>query len=319
MSASLLALLVLFQGGPTDTQLKAAAEYSALKQGISYLVLFKGKVVSEDYPNRGSATRATELASGTKSFAGVLALCAQEDGLLTLDEKVSVTLSEWRGDSRRDITIRQLLNLTSGIPGGQNALMGGRVPSYADAILVKATRTPGKRFQYGPNPFMAFGEVLRRKLTSRNESVMEYMDRRLFRAIDVKHGFWRKDKDGNPHLPSGAHLTARDWAKFGEMVRLDGKGVLKPGQTAILFQSTSANPSYGLTWWLPASPGLRPDGFRRWNVSAELPKDILTAGGAGGQRLYVVPSRELVVVRQAPVRLKDDFDDATFLAKLLLR
>lgn len=308
-----IALLLAFADTPNPAQIKAAAEYSASKNGFSYLVMHRGKVIAEENPNQ-----ATELASGTKSFSGVLALCAQEDGLLRLDEKVSETLPEWQDDSRKTITIRQLLTLTSGIPGGQNALMGGKVPSYKEAILVKATRPPGQRFQYGPTPFMIFGEVLRRKLEPKKESVMNYMERRLFKPIGLHHGFWRKDKDGNPHLPSGAHLSAREWAKFGEMIRLDGKGVLKPGQTKALFQATQANPSYGLTWWLPAANGLRPDGFRRWNAPSDLPKDIYTAGGAGGQRLYVIPSRELVVVRQAPVRLQDDFEDGVFLAKLLL-
>ncbi len=308
-----IALLLALAEAPNPAQIKAAADYSASKNGFSYLVMHRGKVIAQE-----NHSRATELASGTKSFSGVLALCAQEDGLLKLDEKVSDTLPEWRDDTRKTITIRQLLSLTSGIPGGQNALAGGKVPSYKEAILVKATRQPDARFQYGPNPFMIFGEVLRRKLEPKKESVAQYMERRLFKPIGLQHGFWRKDKDGNPHLPSGAHLTAREWAKFGEMVRLDGKGVLKPRQIKALFQATEANPSYGLTWWLPTANGLRPDGFRRWNTPSDLPKDIYTAGGAGGQRLYVIPSRELVVVRQAPVRLPDDFEDGVFLAKLLL-
>ena len=318
MTVVVLALAALIQGGPSTTHLKAAAEYSASENGFSFLVIYRGKIIAEEYHGRGSAIRATELASGTKSFAGVLALCAQEDGLLKLDEKVSATIADWRSDSRRDITVRQLLTLTSGIPGGQNALMGGKVPSYADAILVKANRLPGARFQYGPTPFMAFGELLRIKLLPQKESVMQYMDRRLFNRIDVAYGFWRKDKDGNPHLPSGAHLTARAWAKFGEMIRQDGKGVLKPGHVKLLFEGTRANSSYGLTWWLPAENGVRPDGFRRWNLNPNLPKDIFTAGGAGGQRLYIIPSRGLVVVRQAPVRMQDDFSDSVFLSKLLL-
>lgn len=318
MVLQLLALATLVQSTPTAAQLKDAAEYSASKQGFSFLVMQKGKVLLEEYPNGGSAGRPTELASGTKSFSGVMALCAEEDGLLKLDEPVSKTITEWKSDARKDITIRQLLSLSSGIPGGQNALAGGKVPDYDEAIKMEAKFAPDRRFQYGPTPFMIFGEVMHRKLEPRSEGVLSYMERRIFRPIGLQHGAWRKDGDGNPHLPSGAHLTAREWAKFGEMVRLDGKGVLKPGRIKELSIPSGTNQSYGLTWWLVTSGGMKPDGFRRWRTDSRLPKDIVTAGGAGGQRLYIIPSRELVVVRQAPVRGRDDFDDGAFLAKLLL-
>lgn len=319
MVAQLLATILLSQATPDAAQIKAASEYNTAQRGISFLVIQRGKVVREEYPNGGSATSATELASGTKSFTGVMALCAQEDGLLTLDEKASKTLPEWRDDSRKDITIRDLLTLTSGIPGNKGSRMGQRVPSYADAITTESVRAIGQRFQYGPTPFMCFGEIMRRKLEPRKESVLGYIERRILNPIGAKHGTWRKDSDGNPHMPSGAHFTAREWAKFGEMVLNDGKGVLKPGQIKALFQATKANPSYGLSWWMPAEGGVRPDGFRKWNFNKDLPRDIRIAAGAGGQRLYVIPSLNLVVVRQARIRLQDDFDDSIFLSKLLLR
>lgn len=319
MVAQLLATILLSQSTPDSAQIKAASEYNASVRGISFLVIQHGKVIKEEYPNGGSATEASELASGTKSFAGVMALCAQDDGLLTLDEKASKTLTEWKGDSRKDITIRDLLTLSSGIPGNKGSRMGQRVPSYADAITTEANRAPGQRFQYGPTPFMCFGEIMRRKLEARKESVLGYIERRILNPIGAKHGLWRKDSDGNPHMPSGAHFTAKEWSKFGLMILSDGKGVLKPGQTKSLFQATKANPSYGLSWWMPAEGGLRPDGFRKWNFNKDLPRDIRIAAGAGGQRLYVIPSLSLVVVRQANIRLQDDFDDSTFLSKLLLR
>ncbi|MBC8064519.1 MAG: beta-lactamase family protein [Chlorobia bacterium] len=318
MVAQVLASILLSQGMPTPAQIKSASEYNASVRGISFLIIQRGKTLAEEYPNGGSATNATELASGTKSFTGVMALCAQEDGLLTLDEKASKTLPEWRGDTRKDITIRDLLTLSSGIPGNKGTRMGQRVPSYKDAITTEAVQTPGRKFQYGPTPFMCFGEILRRKLEPRKESVLSYIERRILNPIGAKHGNWRKDSDGNPHLPSGAFFSAREWSKFGEMILNDGKGVLKPGQTKALFEATKANPSYGLSWWLPAEGGVRPDGFRKWNFNKNLPRDIHIAAGAGGQRLYVIPSVGLVVVRQAKIKLQDDFDDSTFLSKLLL-
>ncbi len=307
--------LAVSVAAPTGTQMDAAAKYSRDQRGISFLVMQSGKVLREEYPNGGRPDRASELASGTKSFNGVMALCAVEDGLLKLDEKASDTITEWKADRRKDITIRQLLSLVSGIPGGTM----GRPPSYSDAIGFKATADPGTKFQYGPAPFMAFGELMRRKLAPKKESVLGYIERRILKPAGASHGIWKRDSDGNAHLPSGASLTAGDWAKFGEMIRLDGKGMLPPGKTKVLFQTTKANPSYGLTWWLPSYEGLTPGGRSKWKWSDKLPKDVHIAAGAGGQRLYVIPSHELVVVRQAPVRMADDFEDLPFLLALLAK
>ena len=301
-----------------DARFEAAAEFSRKHGGIAMLVQIDGRIVFEDYPNNGAVTRATELASGTKSFSGVLALCAVEDGILTLDEKASDTLTEWQDDpARRDITIRHVLTLTSGIPGGEGAVETGRVPTYAEAIAVKAVAAPGEKFSYGPQPFQIFGEILRRKLARRDETVMRYLEQRILTPLDIKPGFWRKEPAGHPHIPSGAALTARDWAKFGEMVRLDGKGVLPPGKIQACFQGTKTNPGYGLTWWLPAGGPL--GGKMPRKVGGPwLPKDTWMAAGAGGQRLVVIPSLRLVAVRKAPVRGGEAaFDDRSWLRALL--
>jgi CubicO group peptidase (beta-lactamase class C family) len=82
-----------------------AADYSAKASGMSMLVIENGKVIFEDYPNGHKASEPHELASGTKSFTGLCALAASEDGILTLDEKVSDTITEWKGDSKREILL----------------------------------------------------------------------------------------------------------------------------------------------------------------------------------------------------------------------
>lgn len=302
---------------PTEAAIKKAKEINAAGSGFSLLIMHRGKVIAEDYPNGGLASRATELASGTKSFVGVLALAAQEDGLLKLDEPVSQTLTEWRNDNRKDMTIRQLLQLVGGLPSPPSPLRGGRVPSYAEAIQTETNAPLGARFQYGATPFMVFGEVMRRKLLPKNVGVLEYMRTRIFQPIGVQYGFWRLDRDGQPHMPSGAYMNASNWAKFGESIRLDGKGILKPGQTHELFKASSANPSYGLTWWLPAKNGTRGAGLLSFNYPSDLPQDIVQAAGAGGQVLMIIPSHELVIVRQAPVRGSMRFDQVGFLRALL--
>lgn len=318
---------------PPAAALRAAAAYSAAREGVSFLVLVDGRVVFEDYANGGSAASARELASGTKSFSGVMAAAAVKDGLLALDERVSDTLPEWRSDPRkRKVTVRQLLSLTSGVKTGGER---GRVPAYADALAAPFVDEPGTRFSYGAVPFQLFGEVMRRKLAPRGEGPLDYLRRRVLDPIGLAVGRWRRGLDGQPQLPSGAALTARDWAKLGELVRLGGRWngaeLLDPRALDACFEGTAANPRYGLSWWLnrpiDRHLALRIPVLRRNAASLEgvpgVPADLVFAAGAGDQRLYVSRTRGLVVVRQARGILRalrgerSGFSDAVFLGTLL--
>ncbi|HSG39279.1 MAG TPA: serine hydrolase [Thermoanaerobaculia bacterium] len=316
MICILTAVLITPAALPADTidlkSLRKAAEYSAARKGISMLVMVDGEILFEDYPNGGSPSRPSELASGTKSFSGAMAVAAAQDGLLKLDERVSRTITEWQREPRRSkITIRQLLSLTSGIEAASRA---GRVPTYAAAVTTPVATAPGARFDYGAEPFQIFGELMLRKLASRGEDPLDYLKRRIFDPIGLEIGRWRRGADGNPHLPSGASLTARDWAKFGELVRRggvwQGRRILDKALLDQCFQGTPANPAYGLTWWLnrnvpPALrrtiPLLQRNGLGNADLWAArgIPRDLVMAAGAGDQRLYISRERKLVVVRQA--------------------
>lgn len=273
-----------------------AAAYSAERRGVSLLVMRRGEVVYEDYPNEGGRDRGWELASGTKSFTGVMVAAAIQDRLISSwDEPVAETLNEWRDDDRRRITLRHLLSLTSGIGGG--AL--GRPPTYADAIALPAEAPPGQRFAYGPAPFQIFGEIIRRKTSG---DPLNYLTRRLFAPLEIEPQRWRRGADGMPHMPSGAALTARNWARFGLFVQRGGEGRVDRAALSECFSASRANPGYGLSFWL-LREGLVPPGR---NVGIEIDSEmserfggISMAAGAGDQRLYLVPALDLVIVRQA--------------------
>jgi len=169
-------------GQPDAERFAAAAAYSRSQHGVAVLVLRRGEVVFEDYAP-GWAEKPHLLASGTKSFSGVIAACAVQDGLLTLDEKAADTLTEGKADARKSaLTIRELLSLSSGIDGGDN----GSVPSYRRAVeMAEAKSAPGARFSYGPIPFQCFGELMRRKLAPKGESVEGYLKRRVLDPIGL--------------------------------------------------------------------------------------------------------------------------------------
>ena len=138
---------------------------------------------------------------------------------------------------------------------------------------------------------------------------LEYMKDRVFDPIGFRYEFWRRDRDGKPHLPSGAFLTAREWVKYGELLIHDGvwKG------TAILDKDTlqecrvgsSANGTYGLTFWLlDPNPDSEVPAWRRGGYMA---------AGAGKQRLYVLPAVGVLAVRQGE---GGAYEDDEFLERL---
>lgn len=306
-----------------ELNFQAAADYSRSSGGVSLLVMQAGKVVFEDYPNGGAADRAWELASGTKSFAGLMAAAAAADGLLSLDEPCADTLTEWRADGRRDITVRHLLTLTSGL----RSEGAGRAPSYLQAVATPLADPPGARFAYGPGPFQAFGELLRRKLEAagRLADPKAYLQVRVLDAAGAQPGNWRLGPDGQPLLPQGASFNARHWARFGQFV-LDGAPGVDPEVVAACFQNTKANPGYGLSWWLLRSGLIGPGAGAGVNASTTGGLDheeIAMAAGAGNQRLYLLRKRRLVVVRQASGILQSlrgrgpAWSDSAFLSLLL--
>ncbi len=300
----------------------AASAYSAARNGVSLLVMRRGEIIYEDHPNGGAPERGWELASGTKSFSGVMAAAAIRDRLISSwDEPAADTLSEWRNDPRRAITIRHLLSLTSGISGGPLA----RPPTYAEAIAQLPTAPPGERFAYGPTPFQTFGEIMRRKLDG---DPFAYLQRRVLDHLDIAPTHWRRGADGNPHLPSGAGLKARDWARFGWFVMREGEGRLDARALAQCFEPSRANPGYGLSWWLLRDGLIPPGRGAGVEVDARLAErfgQISMAAGAGNQRLYLIPGLQLVVARQATGILQalmgrargPRWSDAEFLRALL--
>lgn len=319
----------------TPTNFKAGAEYSSNARGLSVLVMKGDKIIFEDYQNGHSAETPRMLASGTKSFSGVMLAAAIEDKLITgFDEKVSDTITEWKSDQRRSkVTIRQLLSLTSGVEVGAN----GRPPAYSEAVKHISHFEPGERFEYGPAPFQIFGELMRRKLVLKKESVSDYLKRRILDPIGLKVAQWNQ-QEGQPNLPSGAFLTAREWVKFGLFLKnsgkWNGKQLIKKSLLDELIIGSKANPNYGVTFWLNRSDSGKADVVERSGrlrqllgddeigttamskngLGKEIAKDLYMAAGAANQRLYIIPSLDLVIVRQGRL---SRWDDREFLSRLL--
>lgn len=307
---------------PADPNaIRAAAAYSRSAGGTSFLAIQNGQTVLEQ-----NAREAHKIYSGTKAFWGLAALAAQEDGLLSLDDRVAATIPSWEADARKArVTIRQLLDFSAGLEPVYR--LHNDDPGDRDAIAIRApiVADPGSRFIYGPAALQVFHAILKEKL--KGESTTRYLERRVLRRMRLGSQRYLKDSAGNPLLAAGWILSAKQWARLGEVALKGGAPIVGPGSMEQCWRGSGANRAFSLGWWNNRqAPGGRefdieamlvPKWHRQsWGgaiLCRDAPSDLVACIGSGNQRLYVIPSMNLVVVRFGSSR---KFSDAQFL-KLL--
>jgi CubicO group peptidase (beta-lactamase class C family) len=215
------------------------------------------------------------------------------EGKVALDDSVSRWLgSGWTRTSRKNeraITVRHLLEMTSGL----------------DDSFHRAA-APGKRWEYVNDAYHQLHPVLER---ASGTSLQPLSRRLLFGPIGASSARWSprfgRDPNGRPLL--GLELTPRDMARFGLLAlahgRWGGTRVVPEGYARrALASSQQLNPSYGFLWWLNGKTSHQLPGPAPHPIAGPLvpsaPADTVAALGAGDQKIYVVPSLDVVVVRQ---------------------
>ena len=313
-----------------NASVRAAAEYSAARKGEALLIIQNGKTIFESYPGNHSAQAAHRIYSGTKGFWVLAALAAEEEGILKLDERVADTIQEWRRDDRKKhITIRQLLDFTSGLEP-LSLLHGDVVPDRnAVALRLSTVATPGERFIYGPASLQVFDELLRRKLAPYRETPTHYLERRVLGPLGLGPQEYKRDRAGNPLLATGFRMTAEQWSRMGRLLISGGAPVVSRRSLSQSLRGTNANPAFGMGFWNNRSAGPNAREFdiedmleRDWweqdwrdtCLCRDAPVDTIVSIGSGYQRLIVIPSMDLIIVRFGR---NARFSDAEFLRILL--
>lgn len=293
-------------GRPTEpvqivsSKFDLSARYSADHGGVAMLVVEGEETVHAVGQNGHSIDEPHPIHNATESFWGVLAVAAEADGLLTLDEPVSDTLVEFVGARwKEDIRIRHLLWYTSGLEAGVWPLTREKPRNhFARALALESVAPAGERFQFGPSHLAVFGELLRRRLAPEGLDAVAYLTQRIFDPIGLTVSEWRRDAAGNPDLAEGASLTATEWAKFGMLLRDDGRwrgeAIVDPSELQTCFVVSDVQPDFGLVVWV--NPTRSKSATSDSLGEPPLP-DFLMAAGSGNQRMYAIPSLDLVVVR----------------------
>ena len=206
------------------------------------------------------------------------------------------------------ITIRQLLTMTSGIPGESHGLVGlqvtpgggefeialGRQLDRLEVSAAKLYAAPGEGWDYSDAAFSHLSLIFKHVT---GQEIGDVMKTRVFRPIGIESSSWDLEGGGGnigPHTNahSGLHLTGRDFARLGYLLLHEGewKGkqiVPKWWIDLATKSSQSLNPSYGYTFWVNTDGKLFPG----------VPKNAFAFMGYATNRCYVVPSLDLVVVR----------------------
>ncbi len=318
----LLAAPVSAHGALEPAAVRAAAEYSASHRGSSLLVLEGGKTL-----HASSAEEARKIYSGTKAFWCLAALAAEEDGLLSLNDRVADTIPSWQKEARKArVTIRQLLDFSSGLEPGFRLHADDPGDRDAIALGLPVVAEPGSAFIYGPSALQVFHALLKAKL--RGQTPHAYLERRVLRRLGLGPQRYLPDRAGNPLLAAGWLLSARQWARLGGLALKNGAPIVSPSSFAQVARGSAANRAYSLGWWNNrAAPGGREFDFEAmltpkwpaqdWSracICRAAPSDLLMCVGSRYQRLYVLPSLGVVVVRHGN---GGQFSDAHFLRLLL--
>lgn len=272
------------------------------------IVLYKGRIVAERYA-AGFTTQMPLLGwSMTKSTTNALL------GILVrqnkLDIHAPVPVKAWQNDDRRNITYANLMQMTSGlrfqwIPIAPSDLTNMLFKEKDMATLVERLplqHPPGTVFHYSDGNVILLSRLIRELLGDSGYYRFPY--EQLFDKIGMWHTTLEPDAGGTFVGSSYCYATARDWARFGLLYLRDGvwngerllpEGWVRWSGTASGIHDNEAyEGEYGALWWVNATG--RPDS-PGWRFMPDVPADCFSAMGLDGQYVFVIPSKDLVVVR----------------------
>jgi CubicO group peptidase (beta-lactamase class C family) len=252
------------------------------------LVVRHGRIVGEWYFDEAKQDSKYLVYSTSKSFASTAAGVAIGAGKLKLDSKVGDFFPDAMPESKREITVRQMLSMTSGAKNDNTILQREDLFQYVINELPMAN-PPGEKWDYNNSGLSILGPVIH-KATGQN--IAELLDERVFTRIRIPRGDWTWDARGGMPLPySGLHITARSLARFGLLFLNRGmwrgeKIISSDWVAEATHASQDLNKRYGYLWWNNggAWPGA--------------PADAYAALGRFDNDMLIVPSLDMIVIRQ---------------------
>ena len=311
-----------------------ADAYSRSADGVGLLVLRNGEKIFDSYVDGSGPKTPTNSYSMHKSVLAMVIGQAIFDGVIgSLDDPVGKYIAEWRDDPRGEMTLRDVLTMSSGIKyyafgeaGSKSLRLSFDSDINAVALEYPLEGEPGKEFLYQNVNSQIAGFALDRALKSAGKGgYPSYLEDRIWCPVgNGRAHLWLDRPDGSAHYAAGLFAGMESWARLGELLRNDGMvgedQVLASGWAKEMATPAATNPNYGLHLWI----GGPADGVRRYSAASPMTvkhsapyaaQDVVFFDGFGGQRVYVVPSAGLTIVRTGEVNM--GYDDAIIVNLLL--
>ncbi len=265
-------------------------DFLTQKNTKSFMILVDGRIVIEEYFNEQTASDTWEWNSAGKTLVATITGIAQQEGLLNIDNKASDYLgTNWTNMplSKEDlITVRHLLTMTSGNDDTKQYVIKSNLTYVADA---------GTRWAYS-NIFQKLINVVS---NVSDQPFENYFNENIKAKIGMD-GYWNFGT-----IFTIYHSTARSMARFGLLALNKGKWkndqiVNESFINESISTSQNINPSYGYLWWLNGKTNFMIPGEQsvyQGYLVPNAPADMYAAMGANDQRIYVIPSKNMVVIR----------------------
>lgn len=296
--------------GADPTKLANAVAFAATNNSYSLVILWNGYILTENYWGANTRTSSQPIFSATKSLVNSLVGMAIADGKIAgTNEPCADFLPQWSGQTGYDaITIYHLLSMTSGIQGGQSNLDASlRAASEVYfATHLPLAYPPGTFWDYNNPVYQLFFNILP---TATGQSLTSYTSNRLLAPLGMTNAYWyyTVHHAGSQYFTNYQHLylTALDAARFGLFALRGGQwnGVQLVSsnwlQTSI-HPSQNLNNGYGLFWWLNSSSNyFIPLHYvlQQGPICPDVPPDAYAALGDQDNKIWIVPSLNLVVAR----------------------
>jgi len=252
------------------------------------IVSHNGNIILEQYGNGYSKTDFVTSQSIAKAFYAVLFGVAIEKGLLDdLDQPISDYLPEWKNDKRGEITIRNLLEMKSGLYRSEswNEEMFLSRNNLDFALSVELVKEPGEIFEYNNVNTALLGPVIEKIY---NASPHEVLKKEILNPLEItEYGLW-KDHALNDITFHGIDLAPLDFIKFGQLYAQkgswEGKQLVNKAFMEQSMQPISEGPGelYGMH-----------TSIRKMSEN----KRLLVKEGFNGQYLFIIPEENLVAVK----------------------
>jgi CubicO group peptidase (beta-lactamase class C family) len=295
---------------PPDPKLKAALDHAfeepaspPFRRTKAVVVVHDGSVIAERYADGIGVDTPLLGFSMTKSVINALI------GILTRQGHISPSypapIPEWRGvtDSRREIEVEHLLRMTSGLAldetnsgfdaSSQMVYLHNDMAGFA--VKAALIASPGTRWAYSSPTTQLLARIVR-DITGGPEQTLAFAWRELFNPLGMRNVTLELDGAGTLQGSSCMLASARDWARFGLLYLNDG--VI--GARRILHEdwvdfsaAATLDTDYGAGFWTNRSEHEHAKG----RVRLGIPRDAFFASGDLGQRIVILPSQHLVIVR----------------------